>query len=73
MSIRLGINPLTWTIDDPAYFKTPVTQTEVFVRSRRDPEPYDCKPGYRSRDLWLHADNCSVGMSVLFPVAQSFR
>ena len=38
---------ITWVIDDPAYFKQPVTQTELFVRSRRDPEPYDCKPGYR--------------------------
>ncbi|HET7132127.1 MAG TPA: DUF6152 family protein [Gammaproteobacteria bacterium] len=49
---RLAVNAageleITWVIDDPAYFKTPVTQTEVFVRSRRDPEPYDCKPGYR--------------------------
>ena len=38
---------ITWVIDDPAYFKGPVTQKELFVRSRRDPEPYDCKPGYQ--------------------------
>jgi hypothetical protein len=38
---------ITWTIDDPAYFKQPVTQTERFVRSPRDPEPYACKPGYQ--------------------------
>jgi Family of unknown function (DUF6152) len=38
---------ITWTIDDPAYFKEPVTQTERFVRSPRDPEPYACKPGYQ--------------------------
>ncbi|HEX5047545.1 MAG TPA: DUF6152 family protein [Gammaproteobacteria bacterium] len=49
---RLAVNAdgeleITWVIDDPAYFKQPVTQTELFVRSRRDPEPYDCKPGYR--------------------------
>jgi hypothetical protein len=50
---RLAVNPasgdleITWTIDDPAFFKEPVTQTERFVRSPRDPEPYDCKPGYQ--------------------------
>jgi hypothetical protein len=38
---------ITWVIDDPAYFKSPVTQTERFVRSPRDPEPYACKPGYQ--------------------------
>ena len=38
---------ITWTIDDPAYFKSPVTQKELFVRSPWDPEPYACKPGYR--------------------------
>ncbi len=49
----LAVNPatgdleITWTIDDPAYFKEPVTQTERFVRSPRDPEPYACKPGYQ--------------------------
>jgi hypothetical protein len=50
---RLAVNPatgdleITWTIDDPAFFKEPVTQTERFVRSPRDPEPYACKPGYQ--------------------------
>jgi hypothetical protein len=50
---RLAVNPatgdleITWVIDDPAYFKEPVTQTERFVRSPRDPEPYACKPGYQ--------------------------
>jgi hypothetical protein len=38
---------ISWVIDDPAYFKEPLTQTELFVRSRRDPEPYDCRPGYQ--------------------------
>ena len=38
---------ITWTIDDPAYFKAPVTQKELYVRSPWDPEPYACKPGYR--------------------------
>jgi hypothetical protein len=38
---------ITWTIDDPAYFKSPVTQKELYVRSPWDPAPYDCKPGYR--------------------------
>lgn len=50
---KLQVDPATgdlmiaWTIDDPAYFKEPVTQTERFVRSPRDPEPYACKPGYQ--------------------------
>jgi hypothetical protein len=50
---RLAVNPatgdleITWVIDDPAYFKEPVTQTERFVRSPRDPQPYACKPGYQ--------------------------
>jgi len=50
---KLAVNAATgdleinWTIDDPAYFKEPVTQTELFVRSPRDPEPYACKPGYQ--------------------------
>jgi hypothetical protein len=50
---RLSVEPasgdllISWTIDDPAYFKQPVTQTERFVRSPRDPEPYACTPGYR--------------------------
>jgi hypothetical protein len=38
---------ITWVIDDPAYFTEAVTQTEHFVRSERDPEPYDCRPGYQ--------------------------
>jgi hypothetical protein len=50
---RLAVDPatgeleITWTVDDPAYFKAPVTQTERFVRSPWDPVPYACKPGYR--------------------------
>lgn len=49
---RLEVNPATgeleisWTIDDPAYFLEPLTQKEYYVRSTRDPEPYDCSPGY---------------------------
>jgi hypothetical protein len=38
---------ITWVIDDPAYFKEPFTQKEYFVRSRPDPTPYDCRPGYQ--------------------------
>jgi hypothetical protein len=38
---------ITWTIDDPVYFREPFTQTELFVRSTRDLSPYDCKPGYQ--------------------------
>jgi hypothetical protein len=38
---------ITWVIADPAYFAAPVTQTEYFVRSQRDSEPYDCQPGYQ--------------------------
>ncbi len=38
---------ITWTIDDPAYFLEPLTQTEHFVRSVKDDEPYDCRPGYQ--------------------------
>jgi hypothetical protein len=38
---------ITWLIDDPAYFSEPLTQRELFVRSARDPEPYNCKPGYQ--------------------------
>jgi hypothetical protein len=38
---------ITWTIDDPEFFKEPHTQTELFVRSPWDAEPYDCKPGYQ--------------------------
>jgi len=37
---------ITWVIDDPAYFKAPVTHTERYVRSAQNDEPYDCKPGY---------------------------
>jgi hypothetical protein len=50
---QLAVNPetrelaITWTIDDPAIFKEPHTQTEVFVRTERAREPYDCKPGYQ--------------------------
>jgi hypothetical protein len=49
---RLEINAageleITWVIDDPAYFKQPFTQKELFVRSPWDPEPYACKPGYQ--------------------------
>jgi hypothetical protein len=38
---------ITWTIDDPIVFKEPHTQTEIFVRTERWREPYDCKPGYQ--------------------------
>jgi hypothetical protein len=38
---------ITWVIDDPAYFKQPLTQKEFFVRTERWHEPYDCKPGYQ--------------------------
>jgi hypothetical protein len=50
---RLEVNPttheleITWTIDDPVIFKEPHTQKEVFVRTERWHEPYDCKPGYQ--------------------------
>ena len=50
---RLAINAetgeleITWTIEDPEYFKQPVTQKELYVRSQRDEEPYDCRPGYQ--------------------------
>jgi hypothetical protein len=49
---RLEVNAageleITWVIDDPEYFKEPLTQTELFVRSPWDPEPYNCKPGYQ--------------------------
>jgi hypothetical protein len=37
---------ITWVIDDPNYFKEPFTQKELFVRSQRDAEPYNCRPGY---------------------------
>jgi hypothetical protein len=38
---------ITWTIDDPVVFKEPHTQQEIFVRTVRWTEPYDCKPGYQ--------------------------
>ena len=38
---------ITWVIDDPAYFSQPLTQRELFVRSARDLEPYNCKSGYQ--------------------------
>jgi hypothetical protein len=38
---------ITWTIDDPEYFKEPLTQKEFFVRTQRPRERYDCKPGYQ--------------------------
>ena len=38
---------ISWIIDDPAYFAEPLQQTELYVRSTRDPEPYDCRPGYQ--------------------------
>jgi hypothetical protein len=53
LSERLEVNPqthelqITWTIDDPAVFKEPHTQKEIFVRTERWREPYDCKPGYQ--------------------------
>jgi hypothetical protein len=51
---RLAVNPatreleITWTIDDPVVFKEPHTQTELFVRTERWREPYNCKPGYQN-------------------------
>jgi hypothetical protein len=50
---RLTVNAageleISWVIDDPAYFKEPLEQKELFVRSPWDPEPYDCKPGYQN-------------------------
>ena len=38
---------ITWTIDDPVVFKEPYTQTELYVRTDRWNEPYNCKPGYQ--------------------------
>jgi hypothetical protein len=38
---------ITWTIDDAVVFKEPHTQKEIFVRTERWREPYDCKPGYQ--------------------------
>ena len=49
---RLEVNAegeleITLTIDDPEFFEEPYTQKELFVRSRWDPEPFNCKPGYQ--------------------------
>jgi hypothetical protein len=49
---RLEVNAegeleITLTIDDAAFFREPYTQKELFVRSRWDPVPFDCKPGYQ--------------------------
>lgn len=44
---QTGELEIAWTIDDPAYFKEPLTQRELYVRSQRDDEPYDCRPGYQ--------------------------
>jgi hypothetical protein len=50
---RIEVNPetheleITWTIDDPIVFKEPHTQKEIFVRTERWREPYNCKPGYQ--------------------------
>ena len=38
---------ITWTIDDPVVFKEPHTQQELYVRTERWREPYNCKPGYQ--------------------------
>jgi hypothetical protein len=51
---RLEVNATTrelqieWTIDDPVIFKAPHTQKELFVRTERWREPYNCKPGYQN-------------------------
>ena len=49
---RLEVNAqgeleITVTIDDPEFYEEPYMQKELFVRSRWDPEPYNCKPGYQ--------------------------
>jgi hypothetical protein len=50
---RIEVNPetheleITWTIDDPVVFKAPHTQKEIYVRTERWREPYNCKPGYQ--------------------------
>jgi hypothetical protein len=49
---RLEVNAegelaITFTIADPAFFEAPYQITDVFVRSRWNPELYDCKPGYQ--------------------------
>ena len=38
---------IMWTIDDPVIFKEPHTQQELYVRTERWTQPYDCKPGYQ--------------------------
>ena len=38
---------ISWTIDDPVMFKEPHTQQELYVRTERWREPYNCKPGYQ--------------------------
>jgi len=38
---------ISWTIVDPVVFKEPHTQKEIFVRTERWHEPYNCKPGYQ--------------------------
>jgi hypothetical protein len=49
---RLDVNAageleITFTIDDPEFFEQPFAFTVPFVRSRWDPEPFNCKPGYQ--------------------------
>ncbi len=50
---RLEVNPATheleisWTIDDPLLFKQRLTQKEIYVRTERWHERYNCKPGYQ--------------------------
>jgi uncharacterized protein DUF6152 len=50
---RIEVNPqtheleITWTIDDPVVFNEPHTQKEIYVRTERWGEPYNCKPGYQ--------------------------
>jgi hypothetical protein len=44
---QTGDLAISWTIDDPAYFREPFMQRELFVRSTRDESTYDCKPGYQ--------------------------
>ena len=49
---RLEVNAegeleITFTVDDPAFFEEPYTLKDLFVRSRWDPEPFNCKPGYQ--------------------------
>jgi Family of unknown function (DUF6152) len=49
---RLEVNAegeleITFTIDDPAFFEEPYSLKDLFVRSRWDPEAFNCKPGYQ--------------------------